>query len=250
MRQLCTTTAYLALGFANLLFASLVAVLALVERRGTLWWPASRMWAHTIYAGAWSRVRSMGFEGLEWNQPCILMANHESYMDVPAIIASCPVPIRFVARREVFKTPVLGQAMWMTGQISVDRSDREKSIKSLDRAAEKIASGRTVLVFPEGTRTADGELQPFKKGGFMLAIKAQVPIVPIGVSGTRSIVPRGAKSFRPGLVGVVVGEPIETGGLTVADRDDLMDQVHASLVKQRERAARLCAKKSTTDLNN
>jgi 1-acyl-sn-glycerol-3-phosphate acyltransferase len=250
MRQLCTITAYLALGLANLLFASMVAMIAIVERRGTLWWPMSRLWAHTIYAGAWSRIRATGFDQFEWNQPCILMANHESYMDVPAIIASCPVPIRFVARQEVFKTPILGQAMWMTGQISVDRTDREKAIRSLGQAAKKIASGRTVLVFPEGTRTQDGQLQRFKKGGFMLAIQAQVPIIPIGVSGTRTIVPRGAKSFRPGIVGIVVGSPIETAGLTVDDRDALMARVHTALMEQRESADLLCGQKSPAELNN
>jgi len=241
MHQLCTITAYLALVFANLLFATTVTLLATVERRGTLWWPMARLWGRTIYAGAWSRIRPVGFEQLDWDQPCILMANHESYMDVPALIAACPVPIRFVARREVFKTPILGQAMWMTGQISVDRSDRERSIKSLDRAAKKIASGRTVLVFPEGTRTPDGGLQSLKKGGFMLAIQAQVPIIPIGVSGTRSIVPRGANMFRPATVGIVVGSPIETAGMTADDRDDLMAQVHAALVEQRDLAADVCA---------
>ena len=241
MRHLCTITAYIALGMANLVFAGLIVLVAFVDRRGRLWWPLARLWGRTIYAGAWSPIRTSGFESLTWDQPCILMANHESYMDVPAIIASCPVPIRFVARREVFKSPIMGQAMWMTGQIPIDRSNRERSIASLNKAATKIAAGRTVLVFPEGTRSRDGSLQGFKKGGFMLAINAQVPIVPVGLSGTRSIVPRGSKTFHPGEVGVSVGEPIPTHGLTVEDRDRLMAQVQEALMMQRARANSLCS---------
>jgi len=250
MRHLCTVTAYLGLGLANLLFAGLIVIVAFFDRRGRVWWTFARLWGQTIYASAWSPIRSSGFDSLTWDQPCILMANHESYMDVPAIIAACPVPIRFVARREVFKTPIMGQAMWMTGQIPVDRSNREKSIESLRKAAKKIADGRTVLVFPEGTRSRDGRLQHFKKGGFMLAIDAQVPIIPIGLSGTRSVVPRGSRSFRPGVVGLSVGEPIKTHGLTVEDRDHLMEQVHESLMIQKSKAARLCGEKDTVEGNN
>ena len=250
MRHLCTITAYLGLGLANVLIAGLVFIVAIVDRRGTLWWPMARLWGHTIYAGAWSRLRARGFDALTWNQPCILMANHESYMDVPAIIASCPVPIRFVARREVFQTPVMGQAMWVTGQIPVDRSDRQQAIESLGKAAKKIAAGRTVLVFPEGTRSPDGQLQRFKKGGFMLAIDAQVPIIPVGLSGTRTIVPRGSKTVCPGVVAVCVGSPIETSGLTVEDRDELMERVHSALVHQREAADRLCGQKTNPEGDN
>jgi len=197
------------------------------------------LWGQTIYASAWSPIRASGFDSLTWDQPCILMANHESYLDVPAVIAVCPTPIRFVARKEVFKTPILGQAMRATGQISVDRSDRDQAIQSLQAAAREIAKGRTVLVFPEGTRSSDGMLQSFKKGGFMLAIDAQVPIIPLGISGTRRMVPRGEWRFQPGIVGVSLGAPISTAGLAAADRDELMVRVRDALAAERDRAIRM-----------
>jgi 1-acyl-sn-glycerol-3-phosphate acyltransferase len=236
---LTTITGYIGLCIANCVFALLVFVFAVFERRGTLWWPMARMWGKTIYAGAFSTISTQGFEGLKWGQPAILMANHESYLDVPALIASCPIPLRFVARREVFKVPIMGQAMWMTGQISIDRSDREKSIQSLKAAASRIANGCTVIMFPEGTRSADGELREFKKGGFMLAIEAGVPIIPVGLSGTRDVVPRGSSQFHSASVGVCVGPAIETRDLTVEDRDALMERVRAGILVAREEASLL-----------
>jgi len=229
MRLIATITGFLGLFIANTVFATLVFVCGLVDSHGRLWWPMGRMWGRTILWGSLSRLNATGFERLKWNQPAILMANHASYMDVPALIAACPVPLRFVARKEVFKVPIMGAAMRATDQISVDRSNRERAIESLNRAAKKIADGRTILVFPEGTRSVDGELQPFKKGVFMLALEAGVPIVPIGVSGTRNIVPRGGWMFRPGRVRVVVGAPIETDGMTVEDREVLMARVRESI---------------------
>ncbi len=236
MRFIATTTGYLGVVVANVIFATLVMLCGLVDSHGRFWWFMGRMWGRTIYWGSLSRIRARGFERLEWNQPAILMANHESYMDVPALIAACPVPLRFVARKEVFAVPIMGSAMKVTGQISVDRSNRERAIESLKAAASSIADGRTVLLFPEGTRSADGLLGPFKKGGFMLALQAGVPIVPVGVAGTRDIVPRGGWSFRPGTVQLVVGDPIPTEGLTVEDRDTLMAQVRGAIESARDSA--------------
>ena len=117
--------------------------------------------------------------------------------------------------------------------------DREQAIASLSQAAKRISKGITVLVFPEGTRSSNGELKDFKKGGFMLALEAQVPIIPVGVSGTRSIVPRGEWRFKPGTVGVSMGDPIPTAGLTVSDRDALMRTVRDALLREKERASSL-----------
>jgi len=239
VKILTTITGYLGLLLANLVFASLVFVVAIFDRKGRLWWPLGRMWGRTIYWGALSRRRAAGFEVLEWDQPAILMANHESYLDVPAIIASSPVPLRFVARKEVFKTPIMGQAMWVTGQIAIDRSNREQAIASLSAAAKRIASGRTVLVFPEGTRSANGELGPFKKGGFMLALESGAPIIPVGLSGTRDLVPRGSWMYQPSRVGVVMGDPIETRDMTLDDREALIEQVRDAIGRARSQAEQI-----------
>ncbi len=233
VRILTTITGYLGLFLANLVMATLVFFVAFVDRKGRLWWPIARMWGKVIYWGALTPIRTEGFERLQWDEPAILMANHESYLDVPALIASCPVPLRFVARKEVFKAPIMGAAMWATGQISIDRSDRTKAIESLRRAAKQVSSGRTVLLFPEGTRSSDGELGTFKKGGFMLALEAGVPIVPIGLAGTRGLVPRGTWMYSRSRVAIVVGEPIPTAGMSVEDREGLMQTVRERIEEAR-----------------
>ena len=239
MKVFTTITGHLGLLFSTVVFASLVLVFALVDKSGRIWWPFGRLWGRTIYWGSFSTIRAIGFENLDWDQPAILMANHESYLDVPALIASCPVPLRFVARKEVFKTPIMGQAMWVTGQIPIDRTDRKQAIDSLSEAARRIANGRTVLVFPEGTRSANGELGSFKKGGFMLALQSGAPIIPVGLSGTRDLVPRGSWMFRSARVGVVVGKPIETRELTMEQRDLLIERVRHEICVAREMASTL-----------
>ena len=233
-------TGHLGLFIATIVFASAVLILAQVDRTGRLWWPMGRMWGKTIYWGAFSRIHARGFSRLTWDQSAILMANHESYLDVPALIASCPVPLRFVARKAVFRAPIMGQAMWATGQIPLDRSNRAKAIESLSSAAGQIAHGRTVLVFPEGTRSKNGDLLPFKKGGFMLALESGAPIIPVGLSGTRRVVPRGSWRFHAASVGIVVGDPIPTKNLGAEDRDWLMETVQLEIQRAREEARDLC----------
>ena len=159
------------------------------------------MWGKVIYWGAPTPIRTEGFERLGWDEPAI-DAEPRELPDVPALIASCPVPLRFVARKEVFKAPIMG-AMRATGQISIDRSDQTRAIESLKRAAGQVAAGRTVLLFPEGTRSRDGTMGDFKKGGFMLALEAGAPIVPIGLAGTRGLVPRGTWMYSRSRVALV-----------------------------------------------
>lgn len=236
MRTITTITGYLGLVSANLVIATLVFFLAFIDRKGRLWWPLARLWGKVIYWGALTPIYTEGFEQLEWDQPAILMPNHESYLDVPALIASSPVPVRFVARKEVFKAPIMGAAMWATGQISIDRSNQAKAIESLRQAAQQVARGRTVLLFPEGTRSRDGVMGDFKKGGFMLALESGAPIVPIGLAGTRSLVPRGTWMYTRSRVALVVGEPISTAGMTVDDRDRLMERVRSRIETARQAA--------------
>lgn len=236
MRIITTITGYLGLFLANVIFATLVLIVAFIDRKGLLWWPFARMWGKVIYWGALTPIDARGFDQLGWDEPAILMPNHESYLDVPALMASCPVPLRFVARKEVFKAPIMGAAMWATGQISIDRSNQAQAIESLRAAAKTVARGRTVLLFPEGTRSRDGTLGSFKKGGFMLALESGAPIIPIGLAGTRSLVPRGTWMYTRSRVALVVGEPISTKDMTVDDRDRLMEMVRDRIEMAREAA--------------
>jgi 1-acyl-sn-glycerol-3-phosphate acyltransferase len=208
---------------------------------GILTWPLSpRGDLYLLYARIWSGwilesldipLEVIGRERLEPGQTYVLMSNHQSVFDIFALFRACDRPFRMVAKRILFWIPILGWSMWMCGFIPIDRSDRESAIKSLDRAARKIRSGVSVLVFPEGTRSRDGTLHPFKKGGFMLALKAGVPVVPVVVLGTDAIMEKGSLKVGRADVTVRIGAPIATAGRNPKERDRLMAEVRRAMIE-------------------
>jgi 1-acyl-sn-glycerol-3-phosphate acyltransferase len=177
------------------------------------------------------RLQVSGLEHVVADRPTLYCINHRSNVDVvafEALFPRCP-RLRGLYKTEVGRIPVLGRAMRLVGFVPVDRANRASAIASVDSAAERLLAGDSFLIAPEGTRGRSGELLPFKKGGFFMAIKAQAPIVPVALHGTAEAMPRGRFWIRPGTVRVEVGEPIPTAGLTIHDRDRLMETVRARL---------------------
>jgi 1-acyl-sn-glycerol-3-phosphate acyltransferase len=152
----------------------------------------------------------------------VYCSNHESNVD-PGVLFQCLHPMMHILyKQELHRIPLMGMAFDLGGFVAVDRADRRKSIASVDRAVESLQRGNSFLIFPEGTRSRTGELLPFKKGGFIMAIKAQAPIVPVAVQGGRAAMQRGSKLIRPVKVSIRIGEPIETAGHTLEERDELI----------------------------
>jgi 1-acyl-sn-glycerol-3-phosphate acyltransferase len=187
-----------------------------------------------------TRVRVEGLEHVPQG-PCIMVANHQSHFDVPLLFAHIRKHVRFIAKRELFRIPVFGQALRLSGNVEVDRRGGQSDRDTLGRAIPVVQAGTTILFFPEGTRSQDGALRPFKKGASVLALLAQVPVLPLAVAGTRHILPKSSRTVRHGCpVGLVVGRPIPTEGLTLEARDALTQQCHttvASLLVQAEALA-------------
>jgi 1-acyl-sn-glycerol-3-phosphate acyltransferase len=213
------------------------------DKKGRVWWNATRAWATGITGSAGvTDLIVKGVEVLYDADPCLLMANHESHLDPPAIIRSSDRPIGFLAKAELKRVPVMGWAMERTGHVFVDRQNKDRSHASIDRAAARVAEGRCVLVFPEGTRTQTDDLLPFKKGGFVLAVKSQVPIIPIGIAGTRAIVPSQSNVVvGTGPVAVVYGQPIATAHHTLDTKDALIAEVRQAILALRDEARALIA---------
>ncbi|MGH9750191.1 MAG: lysophospholipid acyltransferase family protein [Candidatus Polarisedimenticolia bacterium] len=157
--------------------------------------------------------------------PCVYIANHQSQLDIPALIRALPASTRFIAKKELLYVPIFGWALWLAGFVFVDRRDRDKAIRSLEMAARKVRTGTPILVFAEGTRSPDGRLLPFKKGGFVLAMQAGVPIVPVTVRGGTEILPKGSLRIRPGRIEVSIGDPIDTTRYSFETRDALIADV-------------------------
>jgi 1-acyl-sn-glycerol-3-phosphate acyltransferase len=166
---------------------------------------------------------------LDPKRPYVFMSNHASTVDIWALYVALPIIVRMIAKKQLAAIPILGWGMWAGRFIFIDRHNAASARRSIERAKERIQGGESVLIFPEGTRTRDGNMLPFKKGGFHLAIDAGVPIVPVALTGTRELMPRGSWLVRPGQVTVTVGEPIETTGLSPDDREQLLDVVHARI---------------------
>lgn len=161
-------------------------------------------------------------------QPVVFMCNHESLLDPPFLATAIPIPAVYIAKKEVKWMPGVGLAVWAAGMIFIDRKNREKAIQSIQEAAMKIRGGKNVVIFPEGTRTRNGELGAFKKGGFNLAIDAGVPIVPIGLEGSYGVLPPCNRLLRPGHVHAAFGSPVNPADYT--DREALMEEVRNRMV--------------------
>jgi 1-acyl-sn-glycerol-3-phosphate acyltransferase len=149
----------------------------------------------------------------------VIVANHESFCDILVLLANLPMQVRFLAKRSVFRVPVLGWSIAAAGFVPVDREDRSRGTETVDAALRRLSGGRSVVVFPEETRTRNGELLPFKRGAAHLALRSGLPILPVGLAGTFRVLKRGSLLITPGTVAMSVGEPIEVAGHTLKDRE-------------------------------
>ncbi len=184
---------------------------------------SARRWGKALLWAAGVRVKLEGVENLLTDRPQIIVSNHQSWFDVFVLAAHLPVRYRFVAKQELEKIPIFGPAWKSCGHVSVDRGNKEAAVEALDQAWREVREDKlTMIVFPEGTRSHDGRLQPFKKGAFVLAVQGQVPIVPVAVMGTWEIMPKGAARVRSGVVTMRIGTPIPTEGSTIRDRNRIL----------------------------
>ncbi len=173
------------------------------------------------------RYRVRGRENVPGRRAVVFCSNHESNVDPPVLFQALHRRLHILFKAELKKLPILGKVMVAGGFVPVERERKEASMASIEVAADSIRAGNSFLIFPEGTRSRTSELLPFKKGGFIMAIKAQAPIVPVAVSGGRAAMQKGSWFVRPVMVDVRIGQPVETTGLTVDDRDALIEVVRA-----------------------
>ncbi len=212
-------------GFVTLVLGVLVIGLSFFVRSGNPLHKIARFWGKSILVVSRIKVSVKGLSNIDQAVPYIYMPNHQSNFDIPVLLGHLTVQFRWLAKVELFKIPIFGRAMRKAGYISIDRYNRESAIKSLKVAANKIKGGVAVLIFPEGTRSRDGKIRPFKKGGFVLAIDSGVPIVPVVITGTRPIMTKGEFRVNPGHVSMVIHKPIDTSAYTRETKEALMESV-------------------------
>lgn len=188
------------------------------------------LWAKIMLFLSRTSVEVIGKENALLDKPQIFMANHQSDFDIFIVLAHIPGQFRWIAKKELFKIPLFGSAMRRAGYIEIDRQHHEKALQSLDEAARKIREGKSVMTFPEGTRSLDGTIKPFKQGIFYLAIKSGVPIVPISIIGAGNIMRKRSLRINPGKIIMVIGKPIDVSGYTIENRGELIDKVRNTII--------------------
>ena len=222
---------YAVISVYTVIWGTIGCTWGLLEGDRTVW--VAQNWITWILrsCGIQVIVEGDGLERLGPDRPFVLMSNHQSVFDIAAIVTTWyPRNWRFVAKRELTFIPFFGWALKLGGHVIIDRSRHASAVKSLEQAAEQVRSGTTVMIFPEGTRTAGQEMLPFKSGGFHLAAQAGVPILPVSVSGSAAITPKGSLRIESGIIRIRYGAPIETKGReSEADREALKAEVRAAI---------------------
>lgn len=204
-------------------------VMSLFDRKGDRIHVISRFWGTVQLATAGIKVRMEGLDRIP-SPPYIFMCNHQSALDIYALLSSLPLSFRWIAKHSLFRIPFLGWAMARAGHISIDRGNAREALKAIDEAARKIREGLNIVMFPEGTRSPDGTLLPFKKGGFALALRAGVPVVPVGIEGTSRLQPKGSLVPRArGTVHIRIGEPMEVGSSQRSAKAAFMEDVRTRI---------------------
>jgi 1-acyl-sn-glycerol-3-phosphate acyltransferase len=222
------------IGFLTLVFGVPGTLLALLlpgkVLKGKLFLWVSKNYSRIVLLALGVKVACRGLENIDVGKPYVFMSNHVSHADSPALASVIPHPLHWVFKKELSKIPVFGWILLAGGQIMIDRSDPEGSRSALEQALSGLSGNNSVMIYPEGTRSRDGKLQPLKKGGFWMALQAGLPIVPVRVSGTREIVAADTLRIRPGNVLVEVFPPIPTVGKGVADLPELMLRVREAML--------------------
>jgi 1-acyl-sn-glycerol-3-phosphate acyltransferase len=218
-----TGNAFLVIGSA--LFAILGILLSWIPPRGSWMFAMMRYWSLGLLSSSMVRVEASYDSGLDPGRSYVFLCNHQSLYDIPVLLGTSLGPVRMVAKRGLFQIPLFGWALWAGGFIPVDRADRSTARQTFASAAERLRGGSSILMFPEGTRSTTDTLLPFERGGFLLALKSGLPIVPVGIRGTRAIRERGGMLIHPGTAVVAYGAPIDPAGFGLRRKRELMAEV-------------------------
>ena len=215
--------------FRAMLFSSGAVAIALYRINRPLTWRFAKLQARNLMRICGVRVRTRGLENLGAG-PYVFAPNHQSHFDIAALLGLLPGVTRFATKREMFAEPILGAVLRTMGMVPIDRDDSAASIERLRRVA---LDGGSLIIFPEGTRSPDGQLLPFKKGAFVAAIGLGVPIVPVVCKGTTRIMPKGKYlSILPGAAELIILTPIPTAGMSYDDRDRLRELVRERIAAE------------------
>lgn len=213
---------------------SLALLVSFADKRGRVQHRIAQAWAWGLLKCTGCRLRVKGAENLRKHPVAVYASNHTSYMDTPVIFAALPFQFRILAKKELWPIAFIGWYLSRSGQIPIDTANPHASLSSLGVGVKALRGGMPLFVFPEGGRTLDGELKPFLSGAAYLAIRAQVPLVPMALSGVFDLLPMHARHLYPSELTLAVGEPLQTVGMTMRQADELTGQLRAAIAGLKE----------------
>ena len=209
-------------------------IVAFFSRTGNPVHIIARIWSKSILFVSGIAVDVKGLANIDPDKSYIYMANHRSNFDIPVLLSCLPIQFRWLAKAELFRIPVFGRAMLGAGYVKIDRFNRKSAFESIRTAARRLKDGVSVMIFPEGTRSRDGSIQKFKKGGFVMAIESGVPIIPVILRGTWPIMAKSSLRINRGDVEMEIAEPIDTTGYAMESKAELMDRVRMVICEKFE----------------
>jgi 1-acyl-sn-glycerol-3-phosphate acyltransferase len=213
------------------LISSLTIIFGIFGPYSRIIYYLAKTWTNSILFSAGVRLKIEGLEKIDRSKSYIFIGNHQSHFDVLSVFSALPLTVRFMAKKELYNIPLFGWALYASGTIRIDRTNRSRAISSMNSALDKIKKGVSVVVFPEGTRSEDGKIRDFKKGGFVLAIKGEIPIIPISISGSRFILRKHSNRIHPGNIKIVINDPVYTNDYSYRERETLNEYVRNIIIQ-------------------
>jgi 1-acyl-sn-glycerol-3-phosphate acyltransferase len=207
-----------------------VTVAGMFSRTGNLAFSISKLWAYTMLAASFVRTEIKNKDKIHKETSYIIISNHQSHYDIITLVTTLGIQYRWIIKKEILKLPIFGYALYASRNIFIDRSNTTSAIESINRGFERLPKGVSVMVFAEGTRSPDGQIHEFKKGGFVTAVRLQIPILPVTINGSRRVMRKGSFTLKPGKIQIVIGDPIDTSGYTTGTIQDLIDKTRQTII--------------------
>ena len=218
--------------FDTVILGTIYLVLSPVDFKGKIFDFLSRLWSRVLLFISGVKAKVIGLENIDKNHSYIIISNHQSYFDIPVIVGCFPLSVRMLAKKELFRIPIFGWSIYIAGHISLDRGKGKKAFKSLKKASEKIRKKKfSIVVYPEGTRSPDGEVKRFKKGGFRLALESKLPLLPVSIIGSRDVMPKHSFRVNKGEIKIIVGKPIFTTNMGKNNLNKIRDLARDEIIK-------------------
>jgi 1-acyl-sn-glycerol-3-phosphate acyltransferase len=207
-----------------------VMVAGLLSRTGNLAFSISKLWAYTMLAVSFVRTEIKNKDKILKGTSYIIISNHQSLCDIIVLVTTLGIQYRWIIKKELLKIPIFGYALYASRNIFIDRSNRASAIESINKGFDRLPQDVSIMVFAEGTRSPDGQIHKFKKGGFITAVRLKIPILPVTVNGSRRVMPKKSLTLKPGKIQVVIGDPIDTSGYTTDTVQELIDKTRQVVI--------------------